>query len=214
MDPRDLREHCRALDIEWPVTLQQLDEARRLQAQVWHPDKHQQNEKLRLKGEEKLKRVNAAYDALRAYLLAGGGASCPGCGALIPAAQTLCGACQRQADLDRREKALKKRERDLRRREVPEPAAPAFVNVAGRWVAGACWLNFAGRGPAYDYSGGGFLGQTETGTAHAAGTTVTVRARNMLAGDFSIVFTVEGRRLYGVMSTPAGSAALEFWKMS
>jgi hypothetical protein len=215
MTQNDLREFCRALDITWPATLAQLDEARRLQSQVWHPDRYQHNEKLRLKGEEKLKRINHAYERLSEYVRGGGGSVCTSCGEPFIGEGEQCDACQRHEDLERREREIRRRERAVREREVErerQAARPRFVDVAGRWTSGFSWIEFHGSSPEYQYIGGGVIGQTETGTATVSGNRVDVRAYNALFGHFEAMFTADGRRLVGVVRSAMGSGNMEFWK--
>jgi hypothetical protein len=221
MSPEELNEHCRALDLGWPATMAQLDEAKRLQSQVWHPDRHQHNEKLRLRGEEKLKRVNEAYKQLRQYLLAGGAPACQTCGKAVSTEGSLCADCRRKSDLEKRERELKRREEHLRKREAAAavrpreapPARPRHVDIAGRWVVpGGNWLQFTGSGPQYQYFGGGFLGQTESGIATVTGNTVELRGHNVLFGQITATFTVDGSRLHGFAQTALGGGQMEAWK--
>jgi hypothetical protein len=79
MSPKELQDCCRALDIEWPVTLGQLKAATNLQAQAWHPDRFQHQERVRLEAEEKLKRVNVAFEGLTKLITEGRTAICGRC---------------------------------------------------------------------------------------------------------------------------------------
>ncbi len=192
--------------------------------QVWHPDRHQTNDKLRLKAEEKLKRVNSAYDRLRAFLLTGGGLSCRGCGEIAETDGGLCKSCQRERDLDEREERIRQRSAEQRKKDAElraqkkkrrnqqarEPRTPKFVDIGGRWfnVTRTAWIDFVGTGPTYGYSSGLF----ETGTAEVSGNTVIVRARNLLFGDVVATLTVDGQRLYGTLLTSMIGLPVEFWK--
>lgn len=55
----------RTLDLEPGASLDEIKAAWRDLVQVWHPDRFGGNERLRLKAEEALKRINEAYERLR-----------------------------------------------------------------------------------------------------------------------------------------------------
>ncbi len=57
-----------ALEIPITATLEEAKQSWRDLAHVWHPDKHQSNERLQLKATEKLKEINGAWDEVKAYL--------------------------------------------------------------------------------------------------------------------------------------------------
>ncbi len=56
-----------SLEISANSTLDEAKQAWRDLAQVWHPDKHQSNERLQLKATEKLKEINGAWDVIKEY---------------------------------------------------------------------------------------------------------------------------------------------------
>lgn len=54
---------CNAiLEVNPGVTLREVRNAWKLQAEVWHPDRFQQNPRLRDNAEAKLKEIKSAYD--------------------------------------------------------------------------------------------------------------------------------------------------------
>ena len=61
----------------------QLKQAYHDLVQVWHPDKHSHNERLRNKADEKMKEINQAYEVLQSRLINGAfrfeTANKPGC---------------------------------------------------------------------------------------------------------------------------------------
>src|SRR5215469_3123767 len=64
--------HCyRVLELEQGASLEQLKQARRELAKVWHPDRFQNDEKLQHKAQERLKEINGAYEILEKYLTSG-----------------------------------------------------------------------------------------------------------------------------------------------
>jgi hypothetical protein len=207
MTSNDLREFCRALDVEWPCTLAALDDARKLQVQVWHPDKHQNNDRLRKAGEEKLKRINLAYEKLKAYLQRGA----PRCGSCEePTAEPgdLCASC-RAKRARRDQEALE----EMQRRE----SAPKFSDITGRWTfPGFMGMNarfeFSGRGPRFKLAGFGPLGQTDEGVADVDGTRVEIQGRNILAGTYSGILTVEGNRMSGVLTLLGIPTPIQLWR--
>jgi uncharacterized protein YjbI with pentapeptide repeats len=67
------------LGLEPGATPEQIKEAWRDLAQVWHPDRFNGNDRLQHKAQEKLKEINQAYEKLRNHQ--SGGASRPGAGA-------------------------------------------------------------------------------------------------------------------------------------
>lgn len=67
---------CAFESLEIPITAT-FDEAKlayRDLALVWHPDRHQGNERLQLKANEKLKEINGAWEIVKAYFSGGAGA--------------------------------------------------------------------------------------------------------------------------------------------
>ena len=61
----DLSDAYRALELEPGASAAEIREAWRDLATVWHPDRFPDNERLRRKAEERLKRINLAYERLR-----------------------------------------------------------------------------------------------------------------------------------------------------
>lgn len=57
----DLRRAVALFDLSVPFTAKELKERYRDLVQVWHPDRHTQNERLRSIAEEQLKRINDAF---------------------------------------------------------------------------------------------------------------------------------------------------------
>ena len=57
----DLSTYYRALDLEPGASIDQVKVAWRDLAQVWHPDRFANNERLKAKAEEQLKQINEAY---------------------------------------------------------------------------------------------------------------------------------------------------------
>lgn len=63
----DLRQAYKILEIPEGSTMLEAKEAYRDLAQIWHPDRHTQNERLQRRAAEKMKELNAAYDRIRLY---------------------------------------------------------------------------------------------------------------------------------------------------
>jgi hypothetical protein len=59
------------LDLPDAFTEAQLKQAYHDLVQVWHPDKHSHNERLRRKADEKMKEINHAYEVLQSRLING-----------------------------------------------------------------------------------------------------------------------------------------------
>ena len=64
----DSRRSFSVLELPPDATAEQARQAYRDLVSVWHPDRHAQNPRLKQKAEEKLKEINAAYEAVTAYL--------------------------------------------------------------------------------------------------------------------------------------------------
>ncbi len=67
-----IRECYTVLELEPGATFAEVKRAWKLLATVWHPDRFNNNPKLRDQAEEKLKRINSAYDLLRKHFENGG----------------------------------------------------------------------------------------------------------------------------------------------
>jgi hypothetical protein len=208
MTPKELQECCRALDIDWSVTLVQLKAARNLQAQVWHPDRFQHDERLRLEAEEKLKRVNVAFERLSKLLEEGRTSVCDLCRAPVKDLKDgLCGECvsktprESQATTPRPKRPPRDRTQSLR-----------HVNIGGRWQSQAGWVEFTGNGPKYRYTEWSILGQVGDGTATVSGNTVTLRGRNVLMGTYVLSLVVNGPILTGAMNIMGIPIPYQLWR--
>ena len=62
---RDMSECYRVLEIDPGASLDEIREAWRDLVQVWHPDRFRANSRLHKKAEERLKRINLAYETLK-----------------------------------------------------------------------------------------------------------------------------------------------------
>lgn len=61
--------HCyEILELGRNASLEQVKEAYKDLVSIWHPDRFTNNLRLKKRAEQKLKDINAAYDALRIYL--------------------------------------------------------------------------------------------------------------------------------------------------
>ena len=65
MDVETLREHLATLGVSEDCSDEALKQAYRDLVQIWHPDRFSGDVRLRLKAEEQVKRINAAYAALK-----------------------------------------------------------------------------------------------------------------------------------------------------
>jgi curved DNA-binding protein CbpA len=63
----EIKSSFRVLDLEPTASEQDAKQAWRQLAKVWHPDRFPNDEKLRQRGQEKLKEINAAYEMLQDY---------------------------------------------------------------------------------------------------------------------------------------------------
>ena len=68
----DLRQAYKILEIPENASMQEVKQAHRDLAQIWHPDRQPQNERLQKKALEKMKDLNAAYDCICSHLKAKG----------------------------------------------------------------------------------------------------------------------------------------------
>ena len=66
---RDLVEYYRVLELEYQASLENIKQAYKDLATVWHPDRFSDNPRLQQKAEEKLKAINEAYEKLRRHYL-------------------------------------------------------------------------------------------------------------------------------------------------
>ena len=63
----NLAEHYKVLELEYGALPEEIKQAYKDLAMVWHPDRFSSNPRLQQKAQEKLKVVNEAYANLRAY---------------------------------------------------------------------------------------------------------------------------------------------------
>ena len=71
MDESQISALLELFDLPDAFTAAQLKQAYHDMAQVWHPDKHSHNERLRKKADDKMKEINQAYAALQSLLVNG-----------------------------------------------------------------------------------------------------------------------------------------------
>ena len=71
MDESQIAACLELLDLPDAFTEAQLKQAYHDLVQVWHPDKHSHNERLRKKADEKMKEINQAYEVLQSRLTNG-----------------------------------------------------------------------------------------------------------------------------------------------
>lgn len=64
----NIRQCYEVLELNPPVSLDDLKQAYKDLVQVWHPDRFSHNPRLRQKAEEKLKQINVAYESLESLL--------------------------------------------------------------------------------------------------------------------------------------------------
>ena len=67
MDDKRISGYLELFDLPDSFTEAQLKQAYHDLVQVWHPDKHSHNERLRQKAEEKMKEINQAYHTFESY---------------------------------------------------------------------------------------------------------------------------------------------------
>ncbi len=65
--PQEIQDCYRVLDLDATASLDEVKQAWRELAKLYHPDRLQHDPKLQQRGQEKLKKINAAYDALIRY---------------------------------------------------------------------------------------------------------------------------------------------------
>jgi hypothetical protein len=63
-----IEEHYATLELPPFTPIEDVKRAYKDLVTVWHPDRFQNNQELKCKAEEKLKRINIAYEAIRQYL--------------------------------------------------------------------------------------------------------------------------------------------------
>lgn len=66
----DLRQAYKILEIPESSSMPEIKQVYRDLANIWHPDRHMQNERLQTKALEKMKELNAAYDCICLHLKA------------------------------------------------------------------------------------------------------------------------------------------------
>src|SRR5664279_1823994 len=71
MDESQISAYLELFDLPDAFTEAQLKQAYHDLVQVWHPDKHSHNERLRKKADEKMKEINQAYAVLQSRLING-----------------------------------------------------------------------------------------------------------------------------------------------
>jgi hypothetical protein len=71
MDENQIAAYLELLDLPDAFAEAQLKQAYHDLVQVWHPDKHSHNERLRKKADEKMKEINHAYEVLQSRLING-----------------------------------------------------------------------------------------------------------------------------------------------
>jgi hypothetical protein len=71
MDESQISAYLELFDLPDTFTEAQLKQAYHDLVQVWHPDKHSHNERLRRKADEKMKEINQAYEVLQSRLVNG-----------------------------------------------------------------------------------------------------------------------------------------------
>jgi hypothetical protein len=71
MDESQISAYVELLDLPDTFSEAQLKQAYHDLVQVWHPDKHSHNERLRKKADEKMKEINLAYEVLQSRLING-----------------------------------------------------------------------------------------------------------------------------------------------
>ena len=64
----NVKQAYKILDISENATMPEITQAYRDLAQIWHPDRQPQNERIQKKALEKMKELNAAYDLICSYL--------------------------------------------------------------------------------------------------------------------------------------------------
>jgi curved DNA-binding protein CbpA len=64
----NIKQCCDLLDLQPGFTLEDLKQAYKDLAQVWHPDRFSHNPRLQQKAEDKLKQINAAYAQLEQFI--------------------------------------------------------------------------------------------------------------------------------------------------
>lgn len=60
-----VRKYCEILGVSAGASAQDVKQAYRDLAKVWHPDRFQDSDRLRKRAEEKLKQINDAYEYLK-----------------------------------------------------------------------------------------------------------------------------------------------------
>ena len=71
MDESQISAYLELFDLPDSFTEDQLKQAYHDLVQVWHPDKHSHNERLRKKADDKMKEINQAYQVLQSVLING-----------------------------------------------------------------------------------------------------------------------------------------------
>lgn len=195
MTAKDLRDDCRALDIEWPISSAQLKAARNLQAQVWHPDRFQHDQRLLALAEDKLKRVNIAFERLTSLLAEGKTAICEKCRLPVTYVRNdICSECGNKRERPRSESSSPQHSARREKRQT------MHADIGGRWQSESGWIDFVGDGPTYRYTEWGLLGQVGDGHATVSGNVVTLQGRNLLLGIYSLSLVVQGSLLTGAFS--------------
>jgi hypothetical protein len=217
--------HVRVLDLTWPASREQIRAAHRDQASAWHPDRFSSAGQ-KAKAEEKMKRINNAFEELTKLVSLGLGPLCGGCGELLDTGGA-CAPCGEQAEKEAariakleaevarltREKAAAKAPVAAPRPTQPlaTPPVPVF-RVAGEWRsadgAEVWWFN--GADPHYEFQihiavlrAIGMPSTLGNGQAVRSGRVLTIHGtiqRNPLfMEEFRVQLNWDGRMLSGLV---------------
>ncbi|VXD25773.1 conserved hypothetical protein [Planktothrix serta PCC 8927] len=64
----EIEKYYKILELKPGASLEEVRQAYRYQALIWHPDRYPQNSPLQAQAEEKFKQISQAYETLKTYL--------------------------------------------------------------------------------------------------------------------------------------------------
>jgi hypothetical protein len=115
-----LSEAYSELELEPGASAEAVKQARNILLKVWHPDRHQQDAKVRLAAEKKTVRINEAYRVIEQ--------------AGFPPAENVKESDRDSDSVAAREYELRMRELDLREREVAAKEREAAKPTTPEWI--------------------------------------------------------------------------------
>jgi hypothetical protein len=131
----EIQSFYRALELQPGASLEQVKQARRELAKVWHPDRFPNDPKLQRKAQERLKDINNAYEILHEFLTSG-----------APPSRSRPASSQSsdtsREDGQQRQETERERPKPPSKPDEEMPSAPARENAGGIKSLVRFWVCF------------------------------------------------------------------------